>query len=84
MNSVFKHISFLGLYKLADHWEISHVSHDGVSIASVCGKSLSQVVLDYRKICRSIDINRQGLNHEHEWRKSIDGGTELCDCGAWR
>lgn len=22
--------------------------------------------------------------HVHDWRRSIDGGTETCDCGAWR
>jgi hypothetical protein len=82
--AVLKHVSFRALRKLPDHWEIAHVSHDGVSIAAICGKSLSEVVLDYRKVCRSIDVSRHGKNHDHNWYKSIDGGTELCDCGAWR
>ena len=24
------------------------------------------------------------VGHVHAWRKSMDGGTYVCDCGAWK
>lgn len=39
----------------------------------------------YGMVVESIDLHKQGVEEcRHDWHKSIDGGTYVCRCGAWK
>ena len=79
--------SFRCLRNYGDRWGISHVSFDGVSIAEIFDADFDRLLQTWAELSESIEIHRQGNGddeHRHDWRKSIDGGTETCKCGAWR
>jgi hypothetical protein len=79
------HPCFRSLVRRSSHWSINHISHDGVSIAAVTATELEQVIQDFESVVESIDVHRQGIEEcNHDWHKSIDRGTEVCRCGAWR
>jgi hypothetical protein len=82
---LFAHKSFKRLEQKKTHWEIAHISYDGVSIAALCDKDLERLIETYRGVAEDIDITREGnADHEHEFIPSIDGGTLICKCGAWK
>jgi hypothetical protein len=79
--------SFLCLRNYGDRWGISHVSFDGVSIAEIFDSTLDRLLETWVELSEAIELHRQGNSsdeHIHDWYKSVDGGTELCRCGAWR
>lgn len=79
--------SFRCLRNYGDRWGISHVSFDGISIAEIFDSTLDRLLETWAELSESIELHRQGdasNGHKHDWHKSIDGGTEICRCGAWR
>lgn len=78
------HKSFRKLEQLKTHWQITHISHDGVSLATLCDKDFDRLIETYSEVVESIDIVSEGdCGHEHEFIPSIGGGQKLCRCGAW-
>jgi hypothetical protein len=37
-----------------------------------------------KSFCESSENTSLSLSHVHSWKRSIDGGTYVCDCGAWQ
>lgn len=79
--------SFRCLRNYGDRWGISHVSFDGTSIAEICDSDLDRLLATWIELNEAVELYRQGDlsgEHQHDWHKSLDGGTEVCRCGAWR
>lgn len=85
IEDLFAHKSFRKLEQLKTHWQITHISHDGVSLASLCDKDFDRLLSTYGDVVESIDSVSEGdSGHEHQFLREWEDGNLICKCGAWK